>query len=267
MKRVQEKARRRERQHALSEGYAAGTLSAEDKALVERQRELKRARKASARQDAAAFPAGVLIDLEFDDLMTDQEITSIHSQLGFVYSNNRTAQHPFSAVMYSGFSPESAPRLWAKLGKANWPRWHRQYFYREDVGTLAKSLAGRVTPKEVDAAPVEPLVATSIPDSTTTPYEEFVSALAGPNLPDSIPSTHKLVYLSADAEEELSTLAEDEVYIIGGIVDRNRHKVSNLKLSLLTGRCCARTRRRDSVYEPHVCPLGRTSPTCQLGRF
>jgi tRNA (guanine9-N1)-methyltransferase len=35
-----------------------------------------------------------------------------------------------------------------------------------------------------------------------------------------------LVYLSADAEEELETLAENEIYIIGGIVDKNRHKVS-----------------------------------------
>jgi hypothetical protein len=47
------------------------------------------------------------------------------------------------------------------------------------------------------------------------------------SLPGGISSaTHKLVYLSADAEEELETLKEDEVYIIGGIVDHNRYKVS-----------------------------------------
>lgn len=34
----------------------------------------------------------------------------------------------------------------------------------------------------------------------------------------------KLVYLSADAEETLTELKEDELYIIGGIVDRNRYK-------------------------------------------
>jgi tRNA (guanine9-N1)-methyltransferase len=41
------------------------------------------------------------------------------------------------------------------------------------------------------------------------------------------PETHSLVYLSADAEEELDTLKENEIYIIGGIVDKNRHKVSS----------------------------------------
>jgi tRNA (guanine9-N1)-methyltransferase len=45
-------------------------------------------------------------------------------------------------------------------------------------------------------------------------------------LPETIsPETHTLVYLSADAEEEIETLKEDEIYIIGGIVDKNRHKV------------------------------------------
>lgn len=34
------------------------------------------------------------------------------------------------------------------------------------------------------------------------------------------------IYLSADADHELETLKENETYIIGGIVDRNRYKVS-----------------------------------------
>lgn len=46
-----------------------------------------------------------------------------------------------------------------------------------------------------------------------------------------IPSTPKtgvketVIYLTADADEELSELMPDETYIIGGIVDRNRYKV------------------------------------------
>jgi len=35
-----------------------------------------------------------------------------------------------------------------------------------------------------------------------------------------------VVYLTADANEELMELRTDETYIIGGIVDRNRYKVT-----------------------------------------
>ena len=34
-----------------------------------------------------------------------------------------------------------------------------------------------------------------------------------------------LIYLTADAEEVMEDVEEDKLYIIGGLVDRNRHKV------------------------------------------
>lgn len=36
-------------------------------------------------------------------------------------------------------------------------------------------------------------------------------------------SAHRLVYLTADAEEEIDTYYSGDTYIIGGLVDRNRH--------------------------------------------
>lgn len=41
-----------------------------------------------------------------------------------------------------------------------------------------------------------------------------------------------LVYLTADAEETIQELDAAKVYVIGGIVDRNRHKVGGRNYGL-----------------------------------
>ena len=39
------------------------------------------------------------------------------------------------------------------------------------------------------------------------------------------PSSRKIIYLSSESPNVLQELDKDAVYVIGGIVDRNRHKV------------------------------------------
>jgi tRNA (guanine9-N1)-methyltransferase len=44
-----------------------------------------------------------------------------------------------------------------------------------------------------------------------------------------------IVYLTADSPHELACLAEEDVYVIGGIVDRNRHKNLTLEQATAAG--------------------------------
>lgn len=225
----------------------------------------------------------MVIDCGFDELMTEQEITSMSGQLTYVYSANRTAPRPFASVLFTSFSPEISPRLWEKMTKTNWDRWNRMHFWSQDVGVLAGELGkekvegGEGVEEEAEAASengddvasdAKParskktkVGANGAPNDTAT----LLAALSGPHLPPTLPPTHKLVYLSADADEELTTLAEDEVYVLGGIVDRNRHKVgpTNPRKTRSFSRCCARTRPTSSTSARHA---SRSAPSLRTSR-
>lgn len=230
-KRAAERTRRKERTAFLQKGFADGTLSADDHALVEKQRALKRARRQSAKGTDSAWPGAVVIDCAFDELMTEQEISSMNSQLAYVYSINRTSKVPFGAVLHTGFGPGRSPRLFDKMAKNAWHRWARMHFWEEDVDVLSKVMKEGAAKEAEEGDEVvkatEETTTTAEPSTEVDPANPatLVPFLSGPRLPATIPATHKLVYLSADADEELTTLSEDEVYIIGGIVDRNRHKM------------------------------------------
>lgn len=127
------------------------------------------------------------------------------SQIGYVYSVNRLAERPFKTILHTSFSPERSPRIWEKMSKTARVKWGRCFWQEGGIDSLAKKFG------ESSTAP-----------QTAESEQEL-------ELPPSIsPKTHRLVYLSADSQNELDSLSEDEIYIIGGIVDRNRYKVSML---------------------------------------
>ena len=150
------------------------------------------------------------------------------SQLGYVYSANRTAKRPFSTILHTSFSPTVTPRIWEKMSKTAFERWTRSYWWSQGLDDVSEALEEAQTStasEPLEASPVAGGSADKSPPANSGRNLEAV--LTGPRLPPKITGKHKLVYLSADAEEELSTLAEDEIYIIGGIVDRNRYKVGH----------------------------------------
>lgn len=135
-------------------------------------------------------------------------------QIGYVYSANRLADRPFKSVLHTSCSPTAAPRIYEKMQKTKHDKWSRCYWHEQGIEDLARKFgeSSTATEKEVDG---------------------------GIELPNGIsPSTHQLIYLSADSDNELETLSENEIYIIGGIVDRNRYKVSLVSSPLEHGSTC-----------------------------
>lgn len=135
----------------------------------------------------------VIMDCEFDELMSDKEIVSMSNQITRCYLAKRHSAYDIGLTV-STFNKRLQLRFESRV--LDYHKWKGITFTHNE--TLAESL------------PTDP--------------EEL----------------QKYVYLTADTDEELTTLDEGHTYIIGGIVDKNRHKLLCLnkakKLGLRVGR-------------------------------
>jgi len=145
-------------------------------------------RKRAKATVAEPFGARVVVDLGFDDMMIDKEIVSLTSQLAYTYSANRNTSRPFSSVLFTSFNGRTRERL-ERQSDAAYKRWIGTEWWDGSYEELWEE-------------------ATSAPASTSKQNCD----------------KGKVVYLTADAEDELSELKDDEVYIVGGICDHNRYK-------------------------------------------
>lgn len=197
---------KRRRQDAVSDGTSATN---------------KQARK-------QPFGAKIVVDLGFDDKMTDREIISMVSQCAYCYSSNRKTDTPFSALLFTSLNGRTRQRFDLLNTYQNWKgvEW-----WEEGYEQLWQPTSSSIAP-------------TSIVSSTSLGEDEQMTDATnqGQGISDS-PGEHtytcpvtktpkkrttctkeKVVYLTADSNEELLELDPDATYIIGGIVDKNRYK-------------------------------------------
>ena len=176
-------------------------------------------RKPKARQ-SVQLPITFIIDCGFDDLMNDKERKSLASQVTRSYSDNhKAAYQPHLAI--SSFGGHLKERFESVLS-GNYHSWKNIQFVEKDFvqaaeqaktlmqGQQGGKMAGAF--KRVNA--VQPIYQQSYQDS----------AIQG-----------EVVYLSSDSPDTLTELRPYSSYIIGGLVDRNRHKGVGYKRAMDKG--------------------------------
>ncbi|KAJ2917490.1 hypothetical protein MD484_g2953, partial [Candolleomyces efflorescens] len=205
-RRAREKEAKKEKKRLKAEKRAAGELDDDDE--QDQSRRQKRPR--------LEFGARVVVDLGFDALMNPKEIKSLCSQLAYTYSANKGASFPFD-LLFTSLDGQTLARL-ESLGDSGYKRWAKTEWWQEGFDRLWAAQSGSGLPSGVSVAPSDEQVAS--PHAASSSQEHSVAFCPSPaaNPEDAQESTHdprqRIVYLTADSEEELTVLDPEETYII-----------------------------------------------------
>ncbi|KAJ7639363.1 guanine-1-methyltransferase-domain-containing protein [Roridomyces roridus] len=121
-RRAREKVAKKEKQRIRAEKRAAGELDEED---------LPKKKKPRV---GPPFGGRVVVDLGFDEKMTEKEVHSLCSQLAYTYSANRNAGHQFS-LLFTGLDGKTLARM-DSMSDAGYKRWANSEFWTEGYERL-----------------------------------------------------------------------------------------------------------------------------------
>jgi tRNA (guanine9-N1)-methyltransferase len=155
------------------------------------------------------LPLSIVIDCGYDELMNYGERISLAGQLTRSYSENTRAIWR-SNLVFSSFNKQLKERFDTVL--APYRNWKGIRIIQEDFVHAAELL------KEQMASPKG-------------------GRLVGPfaEKSDAKPEDGEVIYLSSDSENILTELKPYSTYIIGGLVDKNRHKAICYKSAVAKG--------------------------------
>ncbi|KAG8803285.1 tRNA (guanine(9)-N(1))-methyltransferase, partial [Serendipita sp. 399] len=174
------------------------------------------------RQRKYPFGAKVVIDLGFDDKMTEREIVSMVSQNAYCYSSNRKSNTPFSALLFTSLNGRTKERF-ELLG--TYQNWKGVEWWEEGYELLWQFTSGQPSTSRTEG---EMSTNAQVLDLQAEPseieYPTYVCPVTKTVKPRTTSLKEKVVYLTADSNTELMELDPEETYIIGGIVDKNRYK-------------------------------------------
>lgn len=154
---------------------------------------------------------------------------SLTSQLAYTYSANRQASFPF-VLIYTSLNGRTFARL-ENMGDAGYKRWSNTKWWSGDYSRLWE---------DIPYPDTETAIVRAVQSSTDGAKEDSAGTTSGATqthlelTQNTVPKS-TVVYLTADSEDELTELKPDETYIIGGICDHNRYKVTFASLRVRSG--------------------------------
>lgn len=192
-KRKEENAAKKQRKKNLLE---------EAKKQGKEAEEAMRKKLASTRQrhhQSTLVPLTFIMDCGFDELMMDKERISLGSQLTRAYSDNSRSKYRVHYVI-SSFDKQLRERFDTVL-KKTYLNWRGVRTMQEDYVHAAEMAKVWMT------GPEGGKLAGKLEEQS-----------------DARPEDGEVVYLSSDSPNTLTELKPHSTYIIGGLVDKNRHK-------------------------------------------
>ncbi|KAL2072210.1 hypothetical protein VTL71DRAFT_11553 [Oculimacula yallundae] len=203
-------------------------------------------------------PVAFVLDCDFNELMTEKEIISLSAQVTRSYSDNKCNRYR-SHFAISSWGGPLKDRFENVLSSTHLS-WKGVKFFEGDFVAAAKELDGimkgpeggklvgafaepaskddfiskQKPASEVEGtvepeATIEPTL--GVDPSTADVEEQPESAITVENTENEASTIEtgeehepSIVYLTSDSETTLSVLSPNTTYVIGGIVDKNRHK-------------------------------------------
>jgi tRNA (guanine9-N1)-methyltransferase len=160
-------------------------------------------------------PIAIILDCGFDELMLEKEIVSLSNQVTRSYSENRRSIYRTQLIV-SSFNGRMRERFETVLAKA-YLGWTAARFVEDDFVVAAEQARDTMREKMKGWRLHGPLATANaaVHAGTTTedPEKATYSTTEG-----------EIIYLTSDSEHTLTHLSPYSTYIVGGIVDRNRHK-------------------------------------------
>ncbi|CAN9085285.1 unnamed protein product [Alternaria alternata] len=155
-------------------------------------------------------PITVIFDCDFEELMFDNELKSLGLQITRCYSDNRKANFRAHLAL-SSFGGKMKERFDGILAK-QYTSWKGFQFFEEDFVEVSEKAKEWMSGPE--GGKVLGALKTSAESNSSSEQEQAEAA----------EEEGEVIYLSSESDNVLTHLKPNSTYIIGGLVDKNRHK-------------------------------------------